>query len=86
MRLTIKSDEIYLLPIPSNMVNIIYSNQDGGNEGIKYRYLEWLSDIIKKNEEQPNEIYLTLKDTYEKIKNYLLVNTPNFYLENFNFV
>ena len=86
MRLSIRASDVYLYPIPQNMVNVIYSNKDGGDEGIKYRYLEWLNDIISKNEKQPNPLYLTLKDSYAAIVNYLNEKTPVFFLEEFNFV
>lgn len=80
----LKCEQVELFVIPPWATKIIFSNGDGGNNGIRYRYVEWLkslsarsytSALKQKQMQHAKPLHYELIDELEAIEE------PQFYLE-----
>jgi hypothetical protein len=46
MSMNLYCEEVDLLQTPTHITYMCFSNNDGGSEGIKYRYLKWVESHL----------------------------------------
>lgn len=67
MSMNLHCEEVELWQTPTYITNMCYSKEDGGWEGIRYRYIEW----VKSHRNGVWENYEKYEDMCEHVKGHL---------------
>ena len=73
MSINLHCNEVELWQTPTHITNMCFSNNDGGSQGIKYRYLEWVKSHLNgvfQNKQEMNEKQEHIKAHIEEINSF----------------
>lgn len=73
MSFNLECDQMDLWQTPTHITFMCYSNEDGGWEGIKYRYIQWVehhSDGVYETAEDANDAREIVKDHIDKLNSF----------------
>lgn len=76
--------EVELLKIPEWATDIVYSNGDGGSEGIRYRCVKWIESLSRREyyDSVQSQMVVNAKKVHDRVISELKsVDTPTFFVD-----
>lgn len=73
MSMNLHCEQMDLWQTPTAITYMCYSNEDGGWEGIKYRYIQWVKGSLSRcydSEEELREANLVVKEHIAELNSY----------------